>query len=266
MLLFIRAAEQIMRNWLVTVRMSVGIFMVTIAFLAVSYHYFGENVFDENFGSQSTQPIDGIEQAILLFIILGILFVAFACSIAVAWHRYILLDEAPRNMMMPGKVGRTWPYFAGSIKLLVASIPIYAVPIVIVFILAMSLPIADGLAKELLLILLSIPIFAFFQSVILRISMSLTSIAMDKKIGLREAFKLSEPYFHQVLVAAILVMAVDGAFSAIWEILTAMTILPGVVSTIIDFVLSAFVFWFSTFLNIGILTVLYGHIVEKREL
>lgn len=255
-----------MRNWIVTLKMSVGIFVVIGAFLAVSYHYFGENIFNGNSGSEFTQPIDGVEQAILLFIVFGILFIAIACSIAVAWHRYILLDEAPRNMFMPGKVGRTWPYFGGSIKLVFTSIPIYAVPIVIVIVVEMYLPIADGLAKELLFILLSIPIFAFFQSVILRISMSLTSIAMDKKIGMREAFKLSEPYFTQILIAAILVMAVDGAVSAVWEIFIAMTFLPSVLFTIFDFILSAFVFWFSMFLNIGILTVLYGHIVEKREL
>ena len=171
--------------------------------------------------------------------------------LAVTWHRFILLGE------YPGPV----PAFAGK------NVGAYIGQLVILFLVLIGVGLAVALAGGLVTMILPVfaalvgaVLFVLLGVVYLRLALTLPAVAVGARLGLREAWEVTKPHagtfvgIFFLLVLLRIVMALPGLLMA--------SIGLGLVAVALNLLAS----WFTMIVGVGILTTLYGHIVEGREL
>ncbi|PRY93054.1 hypothetical protein BCF33_1920 [Hasllibacter halocynthiae] len=185
---------------------------------------------------------------ILVALLYGVAF----CWIAVAWHRYVLLEEDPGLVPVPP---------AGA--LLRYALTAIAVALVVV---ALAIPVslvAGALigslgpdAGFLVLSLLGFGIGVLLSYVGLRFSLALPAKAVGGDLGIGGSWTVTKRASGAILTVAILLSALNAVFQ----------IVAGALGTlgIAGVLLGLAVTWFSTMLGVSILTALYGHLVEGR--
>ena len=188
--------------------------------------------------------------------------IAFA-SIAVNWHRYVLLDEIPHGAQRLRIDTTVWRYF-GNIILMVLILMACALPLgVLILILAYTMREAS--------LFLVIPFYiaaalaAFSASY--RLSIKLPAIALGRRdFGFREAYSISAGNFWQMLGFGMLLVLVAisvGLVSAgIGFVTGAMGGNPGLA---LGVAIQLVAQWAMTILGITGLTSLYGYFVESRN-
>lgn len=153
----------------------------------------------------------GPRDIIFTFVAVALFFVS-SSSIAVAWHRCLLLEEAPRSFHL--KVGaREVTYL---LKMLLVGV-IAIVPAVIAVTLAGLLA---GMGGRMLAILSGFVFLAFFLPFLMRLSLILPAAAFDEKLSIGEAFRDSEGLGFPMALAAIGLGLIVGAVSAVLDYLT----------------------------------------------
>lgn len=205
---------------------------------------------------QSVTDITQLEQVDLMAVagsvlILLIGYLVIFGWLAVAWHRFILLGE------YPGPV----PAFAGS------NVVSYIVQLVILIVILVAIGIVIGLIGGLIGSI--IPIFGALISIAmlfvlgyiyLRLALTLPAVAVGARLGIREAWESTGPH--------------SGTFLGIFFLLALLRIvaaLPGVLLNslgldIVAVAVDLMATWFTLMVGVGILTTLYGHIIEGRPL
>ncbi|MCA1300152.1 hypothetical protein [Stappia indica] len=153
----------------------------------------------------------GPRDIVFTFVAVALFFVS-SSSIAVAWHRCLLLEEAPRSFHL--KVGaREVTYL---LKMLLVGV-IAIVPAVIAVTLAGLLA---GMGGRMLAILSGFVFLAFFLPFLMRLSLILPAAAFDEKLSIGEAFRDSEGLGFPMALAAIGLGLIVGAVSAVLDYLT----------------------------------------------
>ena len=94
----------------------------------------------------------------------------------------------------------------------------------------------------------------------LRLALILPAVALDEGLTIREAWEASAGYTGAIIVLALVLTFLNIIVGTGLEMANG-TVLPGW----LYFVLSGGFNWFYFMLNISILSTLYGHIVQKRE-
>lgn len=198
-------------------------------------------------------------------------------AIAVAWHRYILRGE---NTIIFYIINIKWPnisYFFNGMKLFLAMLLIM-IPVGFIYMIfiAVSVDISandtnnsiDSLISLSLIFLFIISFSCLFIWFFIRFSLILAAAAVGKPIGLDESFKITEGLKGTIFLIAILiillntlVILLDPLQSPIFSSND-----PGMATLVASLALQAIHIWISMFLGIGLVTVLYGHLVEGREL
>ena len=171
--------------------------------------------------------------------------------VAVIWHRFILLGESPTAV--PQFAGKNvGAYIMQLITLFAILIGAGVVLLMIGGILGSLIPVFAVLVPFALVVILGIAY--------LRLALTLPPIALGERLGIREAWDQSKPHagtFMGVFFLLVLLRVVVG----IPGVLFAASGL-GVFAAAADVVAS----WFTLMVGVGILTTLYGHIIEGREL
>jgi hypothetical protein len=202
---------------------------------------------------------------IVIFFLGGIVvlltsFLAFS-SVAVAWHRYVLLDEVPQGLAKLRLDGTVWRYF-GNLILLSLVVMVVMLPIAVVVVPLTSVsPIIGGIGFLAYLIVVLLP-------VINRLSIKLPAVALGRTdFRLGDAWAASANNWWQIIAVGFGVVAISWGVGLILELLS--RVLATVLGTAIGFwtslLLQTFVNWVLTIMGITFLTSLYGFFVEKRD-
>jgi hypothetical protein len=189
----------------------------------------------------------------MTLIILVLSIVVFAWM-AVAWHRYILLDEFPEGQLPPFDQRRMLSYIGFS--LLIGLIAAVAAVIVgsIVGLLVVIIPFLWFIA--------SIAAFAAALIVGYRLAPILAAKAVDKPLTLREAWAATNGANVDIIVLAI-VSAVAAFVIDIPAYVVGMLGTPGVWLATIWTLGTG---WVKIMVGISVVTTIYGYYVEKRQL
>jgi hypothetical protein len=175
-------------------------------------------------------------------------------SIAVSWHRFILLDEQP-NTIGPFRIDRiVWIYLARNILISLIGI----LPLLI------SAVVFDALPNILLPVWLALALL--FVTFMARLSTSLPATAIDRKdFGLKEALAVTKgnnlPILGLLLLNGLLMLGALLLFVIILSVAKATApsiVLPATIVLEIPFQLIIIL------LNTSLQTTLYGYFAENR--
>lgn len=185
----------------------------------------------------------------LLDFVLAAASLIISLWIAVAWHRYILLEEVPQGFLPKWHGDRMAAYFGRSIVIMLIMIGV---------IVTASTPLIMGISGVLAGAVLALGIiFAVF--VFYRLCPILPSAAMGKPLTLSEAWAATTGTTGTIMVllicmfACIVLMIVPGS-------------VLGAISPVLGIVYLIVAQWFFMMFGISIFTTFYGYFVEKREL
>ena len=211
---------------------------------------------------KSLQGNPGQAGIFLLLFLATLLVVALAfSSCAVAWHRYVLLDEVPKGLARLRVDGTVWRYL-GNLLLIALIVVVPTIPLALFVVPLMaantSLGIFAALAYSSLVL---VPI-------IYRLSIKLPAVALGRSdFKLRDAWASAAGNWWQLAAVGFLVSAISWAtglaLKAVSLVLAAVA--SGTAGFLLDVLLQVGVNWVVTILGITLLTSLYGFFVEKRE-
>lgn len=181
---------------------------------------------------------------------LGLLQALILAWLAVAWHRFVLLEEAPVGLLprLHGPETLTyamWTFLAQVALALFAMTGGRALAEA-----AAALPWPGGLA-------LALAIAVGFAWTGLRLGLVLPAAALGRRLDLAEAWRLSAPAAGRLwgVAAAVMAAGMLGPWLALaWA------------PPLLHAALGLAVAWAGLMLGLCLLTTLYGHLVERRSL
>lgn len=186
----------------------------------------------------------------------GIVVVVTSLWIAVAWHRYILLDEQPAGLVPPFHGPLLWAYFLRSLG--------YALVIVVGALVLgsiVSLLLGGLMRQSTVLIVLVSGVFVYLPLTIamLRLTVVLPGVALGVPRDFLAGLRATEGKTGEIAVLAVIAVGVRVILVLLGVKLFAS--LP-----ILGFAWDAVIGWFVTMVSVSILTTLYGHYIEGRSL
>lgn len=207
-------------------------------------------------------------EAILFLIgtLAALVFSAWAISlIAIVWHRYILLEEVPQGIIPyrgDFRIGRYFWYgvgiylIAGLVVALVGSVLGMAFGVGAVSMMSDASSGSIVGAAFLIGLVLGVAVTVLY----LRLALILPAVALDEGLTIGGAWEASAGYTGAIVVTALVLTFLNIIVGTVLEMASG-TVLP----EWLYYVLSGGFNWFYFMLNISILSTLYGHIVQKRE-
>lgn len=200
----------------------------------------------------STTPVDpaSINWGLLLLGVIG--SVLAWCWAAVAWHRFVLLEEYPAGPLPVWRGDRVLGYLGRAILVaLLAGGAALLIAIGIGLIIAI-IP-SVGLA-----LLLGFGLAIGVSWVATRVGLVLPAAAIGAPLKMGESWAATGPVSGQILLP-ILVIAVAGGLVS-----QAMVLIFG--ATILGAIASILVSWIQLLVNLALMTTLYGNLIEGRQL
>jgi hypothetical protein len=175
--------------------------------------------------------------------------------IAVAWHRFILIDELPGTVLPVFNRDRLLAYLGYSLLLALIFIAIYVpVAIALALLARVSPP-----AGPLLAILLNLVALFALLVVGYRLGLILPASALGRPLRMGEAWAATRGRLGTFLLLAFL-----SAVSIIVLDLPAFAFTGSL--AIVGYVWRLVVGWFALMVGTSVLTTLYGHFIERRSI
>lgn len=238
--LFLHSVRMVLSHLGEALRISGVLYLVYVAIDLLSLTY----------GFRSGNP--GLHLPDILAMIAGsVLFL----WIAIGWHRFILLDDAPGAVLPTFRGGHMLTYFGNGLLVLLTALPIL-IGAAIVFFLIASIG-GSPVLVAILAIVSSVAMLVVFY----RLAAVLPATAIDRPINIGQAWTATRNATGAVLLMAV-VSAI--AMSLIDLPATFLASLPGGTTLAIGWM--ALTGWFKIMFGISILTTIYGHYVEGRSL
>ncbi|MEM1237003.1 MAG: hypothetical protein AAGI10_08540 [Pseudomonadota bacterium] len=207
-----------------------------------------------------TGQLSGGGGALLFFAIFGLFFIAMAffAWVAISWHRFILLEEYPQGWLPPFR----WTEIKGYVwKLILLSLVFMVIAFIPMFVIGIMAGVAgeggSALAGVLLVAVVVVLIPAFLW-ISFRLSSVLPATAIEKPMGLGEAWRATQSHSGTIFWFGLVYVGVSLVIQLALGLLGLIPVL-GIVATI-------FGSWFTTILGFSALTTVYGVAVEGREL
>ena len=244
--LFARAVRLILDHLDAALRLSLLPYLLVAAatlWLGLSFpDLVGQSGFDP-----ADPPPAGFVMGQLLVLLLNTVVTLW---IAVGWHRFVLLAEAPQGWLPALRGSEMLGYFGRSILigLLIVAV-IFAVSLMLA---TLIVPIAPGLAGPV------IGSAALFVGMILfyRLAVVLPAGAIGRSMTFGEAWTATAGHTGTVVVLALLTVG----FTLLLQVPTLLDGTGGLVTLVYQVVIG----WIGLMLGVGVLTALYGHLVEGR--
>ncbi len=198
----------------------------------------------------------------VLSIFLGIILMLLAfSSVAVSWHRYVLLDEVPVGMQKLRVDATVWRYL-GNLILIGLLALMSMLPMLVLFGVLASISATLGIGVFMAYTLIVV------TPIIYRLSIKLPAVALgrrDFKMG--DAWHLSRGNWWQIVGVALIVSVITWVVGFVMTL--AASVLIGVLGPVFGFGISTFVQaiinWIFAVMGITLLTSFYGFFVEKRS-
>ncbi len=189
---------------------------------------------------------------LLSIIVVIIVYIVAALWTVVNWHRFVLLNEYPKGMLQPFRGENVFGYLGGGFFLvIVVGLP----SIVVLRVLYNTL-----IGSQIDLLLLIIPIVGILAKLIMfRLSPILPAVAIGNRVTLAEAWNATSKASWPLVLCLLIFGVLNSAGKWLAETVMKMEPISGVLLSVL---LSA-VFGM---IGISLLTTIYGHYVEGREL
>ena len=210
-------------------------------------------VFASAFAEMSEAP-SGSSFAAFFFGVLAAILIAWMLLawIAVRWHRYVLLEEGS-GWIPPWSAGLVGRYMLQTFLIgLVVAVGAMGATLILLLI-------AGAVDAWRFLVLLAVQLVAAWVG--LRLSISLPAVALGERMTLGEAWARTRPAAGAIAALTGLLFALNLGMSALVSLAT-IAGQPAMLATILSLPLD----WALALLLVAILTTLYGHLVEGREL
>lgn len=239
------------RNFADALKVSVGPFVLALLFGYLAFRVTGVTPQMIAFGlAVGRLP----PEAGVVISLVAVAFLFASAWVAVAWHRFILLEEYP-GILPRLNGGRVVSYAGRSILLallmLVIIFPISAIAGQVFDLTGLgSLPLVAGL--------LGFGLAVLFTFLWLRIALVLPAAGVGERLTLSDAWNAGAAMSSEILQAATIVVALNMVANQILSLLP----LPLIVGVIVQFVIT----WMTMMVGTSLLTTLYGHLIEKRPL
>ncbi|MEX3017424.1 hypothetical protein [Gymnodinialimonas hymeniacidonis] len=205
--------------------------------------------------------------------ILGILIAILAGVVcwlwaAVAWHRFVLLEEYPTGLFPAWRGSNIGNYFGNSILIFLIMIGVgFAVGIVIGILVAV-------IQSPALALLLGIGLVFGLSWVATRVGLILPAAAIGEKLGIGESWRATAPVAGQIilpifvlaLASTILNQGIIAGFGEATAVETPFGVQQQVTLNGFGVALSLVVTWLQMLLNLALMTTLYGNLIEGRQL
>ncbi|MFZ7091019.1 hypothetical protein [Primorskyibacter sp. 2E233] len=236
--IFVHSVRLVMNNIDVALRVSLVLYLVQGAYQLTAFQYAPEG---------GGQPAQLPPQAALPLLVLGIAAVIASLWIAVAWHRFVLLEERPSGWLPNWHGGKILGYLGRSMLIgVLISVVLLVTLSVVMVIPPLQVVILPGMVLA--------GSYFFF-----RLGVMLPAGAIDRKMKLAESWNATKDKDGAIVVLALIMMA--GAF-----VLQIPSLVNGDPSSPISLVYDLVTGWFATMIGVSILTTLYGHYVEGRDI
>lgn len=202
---------------------------------------------------------------------LGLLSIMAFASIAVNWHRYILLDEVPQASQRLRMDSTVWRYVLNTIVIIfgvviMAMVLIAVGAVILAYVLGESVANAESSLygpTALLLIALAVVAMVIFY----RLSVKLPGVALERTdFSFGDAFKATEGNFIRFVGLGILYAVLGIVLGlVVGAIAGGLATLLGWAGLFVGVAVLLALQWIFTILGITTLTSLYGYFVENRN-
>jgi hypothetical protein len=183
-----------------------------------------------------------------------IVYLFVATWIAVAWHKFILIEEYP-GFLPPLSVSTVTAYIGKSfvigLLLLLALVPM-------LFVAGLALGLLGLTQNAMASLVIGFVLGLLLTYLWLRLAMVLPGVAIGNSMTNREAWTATAPMSDDIFGASAILVAVNSAIS-----FAADFVLP---TGIVYYLVILAINWFTMMVGISLLTTLYGHLIEKRPL
>lgn len=174
------------------------------------------------------------------------------CWAAVAWHRFVLLEEFSDGLLPTWRGANVLSYFGRAVLVMLVVVGVtVAAGIGIGIVVAATGAVA-------LAVVLGIGLVIGAAWVATRVGLILPAAAIGEPMRIKESWALTAPVSGQILLPIIVIALVAGLLSQ------AMVLIFGV--GMVGAVATALVSWVQLLVNLAVMTTLYGNLVEGRQL
>ncbi len=209
----------------------------------------------------------GVPFGFLLLATVGFIFLLWSVSlIAIVWHRFILLEEVPQGFIPYRKEFGVGRYFWTGIGIsLLAALVAMLIGGILLMILGPSIGASmqgggQGGGAVLLGMLGALATGIIVTVFYLRMALILPGIALDQGLTLAQSWEASKGFSGAIAMVAVMMTVLNIAMGFLLELFP-QTGGAGLLRAGVQLGFN----WFYFMLNISILSTLYGHILQKRE-
>lgn len=235
-----QAIGLVLRNFPAALRISVG----PLVLLAILLQAVGRLMTGDLFGGP----------AVLL---LGLMAGFILSWVAVAWHRYVLAEEAPSGLLPPMAGPEILQHLGWSFVLSLGALVLSWVLGPVLEALFAPLDGMPGLLAPMAGLLLATSYLG------LRFGLVLPAAALGRPMGLQDSWQATRPLAGAILGLALLGLA---AFALTGVLVPLLFLAAPGAGVWLHLALTTALNWVSTMLGLSLLTTLYGHLVERRFL
>jgi hypothetical protein len=225
----------------------------------------GASLFAEYMSGGNPEAVPSAPVVVIYIILFAVSLVAFA-SIAVNWHRYILLDEVPHGSELFRLDDKTWRYLGNVVLIFLMSFAAALLIALPVFGLTFALGENAGPVAFLLIILFIVGML-FIAALFFRMSVKLPAIALGRHdISFKDALAATEGNTLRLLLLVLLeFLAIIGIVLGMLLVLFILGAINAMLAFVVGAVLQFLFNWVFTIFGITLLTSLYGFFVEGRD-
>ena len=251
--LFVHSVRQVFGNLGAALRISGLLYLVQIAVsLVLGVSLMGDDADLQAKAMAGEFPWGGLVVVVLVALISGL-------WIAVAWHRYVLLNEPQGTLIPTFRADRILSYLGHSLLLLVVLIPVGAVMGLVAGLLLTPLMMAGGEGGIGALFALGILVYLPMIVICYRLCVMLPAAALGQPMGVGAAWGKTKGASGDILVLAVISVAV----AIVIGLPDIFVFAPG---SVLSMAWNLITQWVVMMVGVSILTTIYGHYVEGRAL
>ena len=243
--------QRVFNNLGAAIMISLVPYVIAIAIAAVLWLPIGLQVLTDQRAMQAMVQAGNFPW--LQFVVTLLAFVIAGLWIAVAWHRFILLDERP-GWIPQFKGDRIWAYFLRGLLIVIILIPVVIVASIVIGIVAGLI----GQGNIVIAIIVSFLTFFVVWLIGLRLGTSLPGAAVKPGTSLGDGWRATSGQWGMFAVLAVMLAVLSFVIGWIGTLLVGVPILSLIWSIVTN--------WVSTMVGLSLLTTLWGHFVEGRSL
>ena len=203
-------------------------------------------------GQDQLMALNFSSQKIIALLGGNLIFFIAMSWIAIAWHRFILIEESNNYIFPSWNNSRIFKYSLKTIVIVTSVIFLLIIPFSMINIFI------NGLGLMLILPAVNILLFISFYYLFFRAGLVLPSIALDEPMSIRQSFFETKNISKEIWGLSVIVILMILGIGIISGILAPNNIIGVLVTSLFQ--------WIVVMISASLMTTLYGHIIERRPI